>query len=143
MPLEILQPDGSTEKRPHPIPRLQAIFRGAFEEKTGQRCKMTFAELGGRIKKKFEQPDVETGELLIEYPDEADWEMEVKGYMADPHYQQFGYAPNMFIATYGNHSGKVPAVKVKKMKVIVESQWETCDTCLTDYVRGGKCPKCN
>jgi len=92
-----------------------------------------FGQMIGNWRKKFEYPDGVTGELYIEYPDDEVFKTELAGFFNDPYAREAGFPFSLFYKSYGNYSGKAPKRSAPKAKL---TEWETCNTCLTDYVKG-------
>ena len=98
---------------------------------------MTWGRMGATFKRKFEQADMETGELLIEYPDEDSFEIEVRGFFVNDYAKRAGFPFDLFMNGYGNYSGLVPNKREKPRATLVK--WESCPDCGRDVLPGVVC----
>jgi hypothetical protein len=127
-----------TEKKPDERPILIDLFNKKFMGETGEKNPFPFPNCM-KAMGYFKYVDEETGEEFKEYPDSDTWQKELDGFFRDEFARDnrkfhFTY----FIKQFGSFA-KRSRVVVKREAV---SPWDTCEHCGTDYLRGGKCPKC-
>lgn len=124
-----------------PIRGLVVSYRKAYAEKMGRELNMTWGHMIGRVKHKFESPDEETGELLIEYPSQDVWDEEVAGFFLNDYAKSRSpaFPFDLFLKQYGQYAIVIPT---KRKPKTVLSQWETCDKCARDFPKGQSCPVC-
>ena len=133
MNLKLLKSEGSP--KPDPRRHLIHLFNLKYKEVLSEDNPFTFPKCMQAMRT-FRFVDEETGEEMVEYPPEETWAKELDGFFRDDFARDnrkfhFTY----FIKQFGSFAKRMPKPAVKT-RVIVESQWETCDTCLTDYVKG-------
>lgn len=130
--------ENGSEKPKTRIQQLVIAYRVAYAEKMGRESNMTWGHMIGRIKKKFETVDPETGEELIEYPDSKAWEEEIHGFFVN----EFAatcrppFPFDLFLSRFGQYA----VVEVKKHKPHeVVNPWNTCEKCGRCFPKGGEC----
>lgn len=113
MSLQLLN---SEEKVVRPTRRpLVIAWRERFKVETGRNPAMPWGEMMNRMKGKFEGVDEETGEVLIEYPDEETWKFEMDGFFKDEYAQKNGYGFSYFLSKrYGSFGKYVKVEPAKK-----------------------------
>jgi hypothetical protein len=134
--LQLIQPDPQPFKLP--IRSLVSAYRAAYADRMKREVRMTWGHMIGRVKQKFETPDPETGELLIEYPPLDEWNEEIEGFFENTYAKERQFPFDLFLKQYGQYAAPKKMPKPKSQLI----QLETCDVCLTDHLAGKPCPKC-